>query len=58
MTELLKKNAFNWCPEATTVNEKLKEAMVTTPVLALPNFDREFTIETNASRLKVDAILT
>jgi hypothetical protein len=36
--DLLKANAFHWTPEHTTAFDKLKAAMTTCPVLALPDF--------------------
>ncbi|GKB44887.1 retrovirus-related pol polyprotein from transposon 17.6, partial [Tanacetum coccineum] len=57
MTALLKKNAFNWSDEATESFHALQQAMVKSPVLALLNFNKEFTIETNASGYGVGALL-
>lgn len=45
LTELLKKDQFLWNPQATTTFEELKQAMSTTPILALPNFDVKFIIK-------------
>jgi hypothetical protein len=38
LTKLLQKGVFQWNEEATQVFQRLKQAMVTTPVLALPDF--------------------
>ena len=48
-TQLMKKNAFNCSPAAHTTFLALKEALISTPVLALPNFSQPFVVETNAS---------
>ncbi|XP_073358176.1 uncharacterized mitochondrial protein AtMg00860-like [Aegilops tauschii subsp. strangulata] len=57
LTQLLTKKEFHWdeCNQATF--ELLKQAMVQTPVLALPNFKRPFAIKTEASDTGVGAVL-
>lgn len=58
LTHLLKKNTpFVWTSECTTSFEALTSALVTAPVLALPNFQKQFIIETDAIDLGVGAIL-
>lgn len=58
MTNLLmKKDSFIQTGEATTCFERLKRAMVTTPILGFPNFDKEFTVETDASNFGMGAVL-
>ncbi|GJX68274.1 reverse transcriptase [Tanacetum coccineum] len=49
LKNLLKKNAFKWNYSAQVAFEQLKQAMIQTPVLALPNFNVEFVVETDAS---------
>lgn len=58
LTELLKRGNFGWSPKAMTAFEELKRAMVTTPVLALPDFSVMFVVETNALDFGIGAILS
>ncbi|KAL0546589.1 hypothetical protein IC582_016500 [Cucumis melo] len=58
LTKLLQKNAFKWEEEAETAFVKLKVAMTTIPVLALPDWTLPFTIETDASDSGLGAVLS
>jgi hypothetical protein len=49
LTQLLKKKQFLWSLEEDLAFTALKQAMVSTPVLALPNFAAPFVVETDAS---------
>ncbi|KAL6322783.1 hypothetical protein AAG906_019052 [Vitis piasezkii] len=57
-TNPLKKGKFGWNDEAEAAFLALKQAMKTTPTLAMPNFNDSFTIETDASGEGIGAILS
>ncbi|KAA0063770.1 Transposon Tf2-6 polyprotein [Cucumis melo var. makuwa] len=58
LTKLLQKNAFKWDNEAEIAFENLKTTMTTLPVLALPDWNLPFTIETDASGSGLGAVLS
>ena len=47
-TTLLKRNDFTWTYVVECPFDKLKQAMCTIPVLAMPDFPNPFTIESDA----------
>lgn len=58
LTNLLKKGElFVWTSITEEAFQTLKQALMTTPVLALPNFAKPFGIETDASDLGIGAVL-
>ena len=55
---LCKDVPWHWTTECDTAVQKLKDALCNAPVLALPNFDLPFTIQTDASEFAVGGSLT
>jgi hypothetical protein len=59
MRELTKKDAkFNWTLECEKEWKDIKQALTTNPVMAYPNFEKEFTLATDASIKGLGAILS
>ncbi|XP_019451891.1 PREDICTED: uncharacterized protein LOC109353990 [Lupinus angustifolius] len=57
LTQLLRKNKFQWSQEAQMAFEELKMNMVSLPTLTLPNFNIPFEIESDASGFGIGAVL-
>jgi len=57
LTNILKLKQFLWSTEAQQAFDKLKTAMTQTQVLALPNFNNLFTIETDACAEGIGVVL-
>ncbi|XP_031482769.1 uncharacterized protein LOC116252561 [Nymphaea colorata] len=58
LTHMLKKGPFQWSDKLREAFTQLKAALISAPVLTLPNFDKEFTIETDASDVGVGPVLS
>ncbi|GKA72257.1 putative mitochondrial protein [Tanacetum coccineum] len=54
---LLKKNAFEWDQSAQIAFTELKQAMTQALFLAVPNFQKTFVMETDASGLRIGVVL-
>ncbi|MDO5305520.1 MAG: RNase H-like domain-containing protein, partial [bacterium] len=57
LTNLLKKNSFQWNDEIRRCFEMLKQIMSTTPVLATPDFSKSFVVECDASGYGIGVVL-
>ncbi|XP_057771016.1 uncharacterized mitochondrial protein AtMg00860-like [Salvia miltiorrhiza] len=57
LTDLLRKDSFQWTPAAQEAFDALKAAMTSVPVLHLPHFEHEFIVETDASNVGMGAVL-
>jgi hypothetical protein len=58
LTDLLKKHSqFIWTPQHQHCFDTLKHALITSPVLSLPDFSKPFIIETDASDKGIGAVL-
>ena len=58
LTALLKKNVpFSWSKDQETAFLSLKNALCHAPVLAFPDFERDFTLCTDASAIGLGAVL-
>ncbi|KAH9660393.1 hypothetical protein KPL70_024180 [Citrus sinensis] len=57
LTDMLKQDSFTWSPTAEAAFDELRQAMASTPVLALPNFTKPFSIECDASGRGIGPVL-
>ncbi|WVZ76710.1 hypothetical protein U9M48_024662 [Paspalum notatum var. saurae] len=57
LTSLLLRDAFSWDDEARAAFQALKGALTTSPILQMPDFDRPFTVNCDASGVGFGAVL-
>ena len=59
LTRLTEKNfKFNWIKECAEAFEKLKQMLITAPILAHPDFSKPFILDTDASDHAIGAVLS
>ena len=56
LTDLLKKDAFNWTELSQQTFVLLKEAFTHASILALPKFSKPFVLQTDASGTRIGAV--
>lgn len=57
LTDMTKRLQFKWSEEGELTFQKLKKVMMSTPVLALPDFEISFKVHTDASDVGIGVIL-
>ena len=58
LTKIIKKNVgFHWSNDQENAFVVIKERLCSAPVLALPDFNKTFEIECDASRIGIGAVL-
>ncbi|KAG5868007.1 hypothetical protein JTB14_024058 [Gonioctena quinquepunctata] len=59
ITALLRKStSFHWSEESASAFRRIKECLVSAPILSCPDYSREFVVQTDASGYGVGAVLT
>lgn len=58
LTKKAQPNAVCWTPECEEAFKSLKEALVSAPILATPDFGKPFLLQTDASKVGIGAVLS
>ncbi|PKU64278.1 RNA-directed DNA polymerase [Dendrobium catenatum] len=58
LTDCLKASSFLWSTEQQRSFDTIKEALCSAPVLVLPNFEKPFHVDTDASSIGIGAVLS
>ena len=58
LTNMLKQGSFSWSPDSIQAFNALKHVLSSTPVLALPDFSKQFVVELDASGSGIGAVLS
>ena len=54
---MLQKDAFQWTNAGIQAFSDLKQGMISTPILAIPDFSKEFVVETDVSGQGIGAVI-
>lgn len=57
LTDLLRKDSFRWSDKTTQTFERLKQCLMSPPVLSMPDFNKPFVVECDASGIGIGAVL-
>ena len=58
LTDCTRGNKFNWTKATTVSFEQLKKRVTEAPILTLPDFDKLFTVECDASGVAIGGVLS
>jgi hypothetical protein len=58
LTDLLRSTTFQWGSGVDSTFTELKQKITSAPILTLPDFSKDFIVETDASAVTVGAVLS